>query len=215
MKPTRGQIITSILCLLPISLLGVFFFSDQLTANPIQALTLRTGRISIYLLLLTLLCSPIRYLTRFSALMPMRKTLGIFSFFYALTHFLVFIILDFQLQWDWIRQEIGFKPFLQIGLLAVIILFLLASTSFRGIQKNLGKKWAAIHKLIYPAVGLVIVHVFLASKGDYSFPILLFILYSILMTARILPIENKQIKELPSFFHMLNKFLLGQPKWVK
>jgi sulfoxide reductase heme-binding subunit YedZ len=215
MKPTRGQIFTSILCLLPISLLGIYFFSDQLTANPIQALTLQTGRISIYLLLLTLICSPIRNLTQLSALMPIRKTLGLFSFFYALSHFLVFIILDYQLHWEWIQQEIGSKPFLQIGLLAVTILFFLAVTSFRNIQKNLGKKWSVIHKLVYPATGLVIIHIFLTAKGDYSFPIQLSILFSTLMILRLLPFKNKQAQRLPSFLRDLNKCLLGHPKWVK
>ena len=215
MKYTRGQFFSSILCLLPFSFLGFGFFSDQLTANPIQALTLQTGRMSVYLLLLTLLCSPIRNLIGLSALIPIRKTLGVFSFFYALSHFLVFIILDYQLNWEWIRDEIRFKLFLQIGSLAIIILFFLAITSFKIIQKKLGKSWSTIHKFVFPATGLVIIHIFLSAKGDYFLPIQLSILFSILILLRLPIFKNKRLRNSPSFIKKLNIYLLNSPKWIK
>jgi len=208
MKLTRGQIIAIILCALPLILLGYNFFSNQLSANPIQVITQRTGRTSIFLLLLSLLCTPMRNLFGLTALMPIRKSLGLFAFFYALLHFLVFLVLDFQLNWQWVWQEVQHKLFLQIGIVGLLILLVLAITSLKSFQRILGKSWSKIHKLVYSAVAFVIIHIFLSVKGDFFFPIQLSIIFVILMSLRISPFGNWQLQRKPDWLQAVNQYLL-------
>lgn len=208
MRKTRGQIIAHLLCLLPLLKVIVNYFSNHLTANPIQEITLRTGRTSIYLLLISLACTPVRRLLRLSALLPIRKTLGLYAFLYATLHFLTFVALDFQFNWRWIAEEIRFKPFLKIGLAALLLLIPLAVTSIKKLQKKLGKIWSPIHKLVYLCAALMIVHIFLSAKGDYYFPILLSVIFIALMILRIPPFNKMQIRESPAWLRRVNQYLL-------
>jgi sulfoxide reductase heme-binding subunit YedZ len=85
---------------------------------------------------------------------------------YAFTHFATFAIWDYGLNLPLIWMEIQEKPFILLGLAALIILLVLAATSFRYWQKKLGKGWRSLHRLVYLAAVLVLVHYFLAVKGD-------------------------------------------------
>ena len=171
MKISRGQIITAILCLIPLGSMVFNYAGNDLTANPIQAATLQTGHTAINLLVLSLACTPIRNIFGLTSFLKIRKTLGLFAFFYAVLHFLIFILLDFEFNLSWILDEIRFKPFIQIGLAALILLIPLSITSIPKIQRKLGKTWETLHKLVYFAALLVILHYLLATKGDIFQPI--------------------------------------------
>jgi len=208
MKLTRGQLIASFLCLIPAGSALWAFFTHTLSANPIQDLTLRSGQTALRLLLASLSCTSLNTLLGLRACLPIRKTLGLFSFLYAALHFLIFAGLDFEFRFAWIAGEIMHKPFLQIGLVALLLLLLLSITSTQKIQKKFGSAWQSLHRFVYLAAVLIIVHIFLAAKGDYQLPFIYAAFFIGLMILRLPPLNRFTIRDKPPWLLELNKFLL-------
>jgi len=208
MKITRGQIFTHILCLLPISFLVLGYFRNALTANPIQALTLRSGHTAVNLLMLTLACRPLSDIFGLTALMKIRVILGLYAFFYALFHFLVFAGLDFEFNLKWVWEEIRFKPFIQIGLSSLVLLIPLAVTSTVRLRKKMGKRWQLLHRLAYVAAALSVLHYLMASKGDFVIPAIYGMLLFFLLILRLPPLNKTRLANQPRWVSNLNQFLL-------
>lgn len=158
--------VTVIVATIPLIWLIWAYSTDNLTVNPIQAATQRTGKFALIFLMLTLAVTPIHTLTGYRNVIKLRRTLGLFTFLYAATHFLLFIGLDYRLDWGLIYQEVLTKRYILVGLGAFLILVPLAITSFRWWMRILGKKWKQLHRLIYLAGILVIFHYGWAKKGD-------------------------------------------------
>lgn len=207
MKRTQGQYITHALCLVPLLYLAADYYLTGLTANPIQAATLVTGRTALNLTLLTFACSPIKDLFHLSAMIPIRKTLGLYAFFYATLHFLIFAGLDFEFNFQWIIEEIRFKPFIQIGLAALVLLIPLAVTSINLLRKKLGKYWGYLHKTVYLVGILVIIHFLQASKGDIGVPLVYAAVFIFLMLLRLPPLNKLSLKKIPDLLKKTNEFL--------
>src|SRR5262245_26658376 len=107
------------------------FVTGNISPNPIQELEQRTGRHAItLLLLLSLACTPLNTLFRWSELLKRRRTLGLYAFMYATVHVLIFINLDYGLAWSLIIQTIFEKPYIVVGVLGFLMLIPLAATSF-------------------------------------------------------------------------------------
>jgi len=207
MKISRGQVITAILCLIPFGLMVFNYARNNLTANPIQAATLQTGHTAINLLVLSLACTPIRNIFGLNSFLLIRKVLGLFAFFYAALHFLIFIVFDFEFNLFWILDEIRLKPFLQIGLAALILLIPLSVTSIPRIQRKMGRTWETLHKLVYFVALLVIFHYLLATKGDISRPILYAGITLFLLLLRIFPFNKLNFTQKSSIFLSIDSFL--------
>ena len=150
----------------PLAWLAWDAYAGNLTVNPIQDLEQRTGKYALTLLTLSLACTPLNTLFGFRPAVAVRRALGLYAFFYAALHFLIFIGLDYSFDLSLILDVVFEKPYIVAGLSALIILVLLASTSFKWWQKRLGKNWKRLHRLIYLAAGLVILHFAWAAKGD-------------------------------------------------
>ncbi|MBM3138339.1 MAG: sulfoxide reductase heme-binding subunit YedZ [Chloroflexi bacterium] len=208
MKLTRGQIFTHILCLLPLIFLAIGFFQNNLTANPIQALTLRSGHTAVNLLMLTLACRPLSNFFGLTALLKIRVVLGVYAFFYALFHFLVFAGLDFEFNLNWVWDEIRFKPFIQIGLTSLVLLIPLMITSIGRIRKNIGKSWQILHRLTYLAAALAVIHYLMASKGDFVIPAIYGVVLFLLFVFRLPPLKKLRIAKQPQWMANFNQFLL-------
>lgn len=163
---TRLNLVTHLAALLPLLVLIWDFQHGNLTVNPIQAAEQRTGKIAITLLVLTLACTPANTLTGFRKTIHLRRPLGLWAFFYALMHFAIFSALDYGLDWGLLRGAIFEKPYIIIGLSALLILTALAATSWGWWKKTLGKLWKRLHQLVYLASLLVLLHFAWAVKGD-------------------------------------------------
>ena len=142
------------------------FFTDNLTANPIQALEQRTGRHAITLLVLSLACTPLNTLFKFPELLKRRRALGLYSFMYATIHVLIYMDLDYGLAWSFILQDVIEKPRLIVGAIAFLMLIPLAWTSFDIWKKRLGKKWKRLHQTVYVLAPIVVLHYAWSKKGD-------------------------------------------------
>ncbi len=134
--------------------------------NPIQELEQRTGRHAITLLVLSLLCTPIHTIFKWSEPLKRRRTLGLYTFLYATIHVIIFVDLDYGLAWSLLIQEFVEKPRLMVGLIAFILLIPLAITSFDIWKKRLGKNWKRLHRLVYLIAPLAFLHYAWSKKGD-------------------------------------------------
>ena len=187
--------------LVPLVLLIWDYFQGNLGFNPVQTVQQRTGRIAVILLILSLACTPIKNVFLLPQIGRLRKPLGLYAALYAVLHFAAFAIWDYGLNLNLIWIEIYDKPFILVGLFALIILAVLAATSFRISRKKLGKWWVWLHRLVYLAAVLVIVHYLLAVKGDlfslqgaYTTPLIaggiLLVLFLLRIPAIFLPLRN-------------------------
>ena len=156
------------ICLIPAARLLHGWFNDALGANPIEKLTHETGRATLLILIATLAVTPLRRITHRNWLIQLRRPLGLFAYFYAVTHFGIYIVLDQFFAWEYILEDIVERPYITVGFTALVLLTPLALTSTRGWIRRLGRNWTRLHWLIYPAAALGLLHFYwkLSSKSD-------------------------------------------------
>jgi len=208
MKISKIRVIGNLLAILPGAYLLYRIIASSLSANPIQTATIITGRSAAYLLLFSLFCSPLHRYLKISSFLRLRKIAGVYSFYYSLVHFLIFAAVDYQFNIKWLAPEVSQKPFLIIGIIALILLFLLAITSFQTIKRKMGIWWKRTHILVYGIAGLILIHVALASKGDIIDPIILIGIYLVALLLRLPYLRNKSIQKIPIWARKLNSFLI-------
>jgi methionine sulfoxide reductase heme-binding subunit len=174
-------------CLAPLVLLylGIKYQVGGYIANPSSEILHTVGRTGINLLLITLGVTPVRTLTGLNWLVRLRRLLGLFSFFYLALHLAAFIWLDLRFRWGIIGQEIVKRPYLTIGMLALLLLIPLAVTSTRGMQRRLGRRWTELHRLIYPAAILGVWHFWWHGKQTSNDPMLYAGILAVLLGYRV------------------------------
>jgi sulfoxide reductase heme-binding subunit YedZ len=165
-----ARVLVHFACLAP----GVWLVADtalgRLSANPIADLTTRTGRPALALLTACLAITPLGTITGRRWLGRFRRTLGLYAFGYALAHITVFAVVDYGLDPALLREAILEKPYALAGMAALATLAPLAATSTRGWQRRLGRRWKALHRGIYVAALLAVVHYGWLVKSDYRQP---------------------------------------------
>lgn len=163
----------------------LYHFTTYLTVNPIQEVTFRTGKYALVLLLLSLACTPINTVFGLKQVLPLRKPLGLYAFMYAGLHFMIFIGLDYGFDPDLLLEAIFEKRYALVGFAAFLILLPLALTSTRGWMKRLGKSWKRLHRLVYLAGLLVIIHFVWLVKSDIREPLMYGAVLGLLLLARL------------------------------
>ena len=153
--------------------------------NPIETLTHTTGMTALVLLLVTLAVTPVRRLTGWNPVIRLRRPLGLFAFFYALCHFSIWFVFDMVFNWRWMLEDIAQRPYITVGMAALLLLVPLAVTSTKGWIRRLGKRWTKLHRLAYVATALGVVHFFWLVKSDTRLPIFLGACLAILLLARV------------------------------
>ena len=145
---------------------------DWLGPNPIEKITHVTGKTALSLLLITLLITPLRKITGWNRIVLVRRPLGLFAFFYVCLHFSTWAGLDMTLMLEWMIEDIADRPYITVGFAAFLVLIPLAVTSTRGWIRRLGKRWNLLHKGVYLAAILGIVHFWWLVKADLREPVL-------------------------------------------
>jgi len=155
-----------LVALVPLAHLVWGWWTDDLTVNPIEYVTRQLGETAIRLLLATLALTPIRLLFGVSWPITLRRLLGLFAFFYVTLHFAVWIVLDHFFDWRTMGDDIAKRPWITVGVTAFLLLVPLAATSTTGMIKRLGgATWRRLHRLIYVAGVLGVLHyIWLAKK---------------------------------------------------
>jgi len=155
----------------PFALLIWNYWHNQLTANPIQYITFWTGKAALVLLVLTLACTPVNTLFGVRQVLALRKPLGLYAFAYACLHLLTFVGLDYGFDVGLLEGAVLEKRYALAGFAAFLSLVPLAITSTRGWMKRLGKNWKRLHRLIYIAGLLAVVHFVWLVKSDVREPL--------------------------------------------
>jgi sulfoxide reductase heme-binding subunit YedZ len=177
--------LTHLGALAPLAVLLWLYFTDGLTVNPIQDITFRTGKAALVLLVLSLACTPLNTLFGWRAALKLRRPLGLYAFLYVCLHFLTFIGLDYGFDLDLLQEAIFEKRFALVGFAAFLILIPLAITSTKGWQKRLGKLWKTLHKGVYLAAPLAVVHYVWLVKSDVREPLAYGAIVAVLLLVRV------------------------------
>lgn len=158
------------LALAPFAWLLFGAVADRLGANPAEALIRGTGDWTLRLLCLTLAVTPLRQAFGWTALLRLRRMLGLFTFFYAALHFTAYGWLDQGFALDAIVRDIGKRPFILVGALALLLLLPLAATSFdRAVRALGGRRWRALHRAVYAIAVLAILHFLWMRAGKHLY----------------------------------------------
>ena len=178
------RIILHICALLPLAMLFYDLGYENLSVNPIQDITIRTGKPALVFLVLVLSITPVRKWFGLHSLLQFRRILGLYAFMYASLHFLVFIGLDYGFDIELLRSSVFKKPYVVLGLLAYLTLVPLAITSTHGWIRRLGKYWKMLHKLVYLAGILAVSHYIWAVKSDIRQPLMFAAVICVMLLAR-------------------------------
>ena len=159
-----------LLALLPLARLIWLGIEQDLGANPIEFITRSMGTWTLVFLCLSLAMTPARAITGWTGFIHLRRMLGLFCFFYATVHFLIWLWLDHNFSLAAMWQDVLERPYITFGFLAFILLIPLALTSNRWAQRKLGRRWSHLHRLIYAIAVLAILHYWWhkAGKSDYE-----------------------------------------------
>jgi sulfoxide reductase heme-binding subunit YedZ len=159
--------------------------------NPVQELTIRTGTMALLLLVLSLAATPLNALFGWRWALPLRKMLGLYAFFYASLHALTFFVVDYGLDLALIWADVGEKRYIYAGSAAFLLLLPLALTSTRAAMRRLGKNWKRLHRLVYVAAPLAVVHYLWAVKSDIRLPLLYAAVLALLLALRLPALKRR------------------------
>ncbi|ABF40011.1 Ferric reductase-like transmembrane subunit [Candidatus Koribacter versatilis Ellin345] len=184
MRPKLIKPLVFIACLMPVANMAFGGFRAQLGANPIEAITHETGDWTMILIMTTLAITPLRRITGISELISFRRMIGLFAFFYGTLHFLTYIWLDKFFDMHEIVKDVYKRPFITAGFTAFVLMIPLALTSTKGWIRRLGKKWTALHRLIYGTALAGVVHYIWLTKRDEAKPFMYAVILAALMLWR-------------------------------
>jgi sulfoxide reductase heme-binding subunit YedZ len=170
--------------LLPLALLLYAGATGGLEADPVKDITHRTGKAVLTLLLCTLAVTPVRRLTGWNGVIAARRPLGLFAYFYACLHFLIYLG-DQGFAPGYIVEDVARHPYVTAGFTALVLLTPLAVTSTKGSIRRLGKRWARLHRLIYVAAILGVIHFLWGVKKDVREPLIYAGLLALLLALRV------------------------------
>ena len=176
-----GKPIVFALCLVPAILVvtDLFEITGRLGANPVEEILDRFGNWGLRFMMISLAVTPLRRISGWNWLARFRRMLGLFAFFYIAMHFLTWLVLDQGLYMAGIVEDIAERPFITIGMIALVLLVAMAVTSTDGMRRRLGKRWGTLHKSAYVVGILGVWHYWWQVKADVLEPLI----YALILTA--------------------------------
>ncbi|MEN8143390.1 MAG: protein-methionine-sulfoxide reductase heme-binding subunit MsrQ [Gemmatimonadota bacterium] len=187
-----AKVLVWIGALSPAAWLGYRAWSGDLGANPVEEVQLSTGWWGLTLLVCTLAVTPVRRLTGWNRIIRLRRLLGLFAFFYVSLHFLNYLVLDQFFAWEYIAEDILERPFITIGFAAWLVLLSLAITSTTGWIRRLGRRWQALHSLVYIAAVLGALHFTWKVKADTREPLVFAAVLAFLLASRLPDLRRRR-----------------------
>ncbi|HEX6270940.1 MAG TPA: protein-methionine-sulfoxide reductase heme-binding subunit MsrQ [Anaerolineales bacterium] len=166
--PQWRNILVHVLASLPLALTAYEYFTGTLPIVLDRHLVSRFGAVGLAFLVASFSITPISILSGKSNLITIRRPLGVYGFCYIALHLLAYAWLSNGFDWALILRDIGERRAMSVGLLAFALLIPLALTSTNGWQKRLGRRWKVLHRLVYFAVPLSVLHYFWLERDIYD-----------------------------------------------
>lgn len=174
-----------LVALLPLALLAGAAATGRLGPEPVETLLHTTGDWALRLLLASLAVTPARRWLGLAALAPLRRSFGLLAFLYAGLHATVYVALEAELDPGLLAEDLTERPYVTAGFGALLLLAPLAVTSTRGWQRRLGRRWVRLHRLVYVAAGLAVLHFLWLVKADLREPLVYAAVLIALLAARV------------------------------
>ncbi|MEZ5491511.1 MAG: protein-methionine-sulfoxide reductase heme-binding subunit MsrQ [Gammaproteobacteria bacterium] len=172
--------------LLPFLYLFYLVWTNNLGPDPGETLAKESGEWTFRYLLATLAITPLQQLTGWRITNRYRRMIGLYALFYASAHFLVYLMFLLGFRWSALYQEILERPYITVGFSAFVILVALGITSPKAMLRRLGKNWKRLHRFIYLAAVLVMIHMIWILRSDYGEALLYGGVLAILLGYRLL-----------------------------
>jgi len=182
------KVVVFLICLIPLvaTVMAIFgIMGLSLGANPVEELIKRNGEWGLRFLLITLAITPARRLTGLNWLIRFRRMAGLFAFFYVVMHFVSYAVIDQGLAVGPIIEDVTERPFITLGMTALLLLIPLAITSTNSMVRRLGKRWRSLHRLVYPVAVLGVWHYWWQVKQDIREPLLYAAILAVLLGYRL------------------------------
>ncbi len=180
--------------LAPLLLIVVAYLRGDLAETLNRELTLRSGSAGLLLLLASLACTPLNTLFGWRQALQVRRTLGLYGFGYVMLHLLAYAALDNMFDVELIWRDVGERRSMIVGFAALLALVPLAITSTRGWQRRLGRGWRALHRLVYVALPLSVLHVFWLERDFIRAPVLYALVVGGLLALRLPPVRRMIVR---------------------
>ena len=175
---------------LPLLLTAYEYFTGTLPIVLDRHLVIRFGAVGLAFLVASFTITHLSIVTGKTNLKPIRRPLGVYGFCYIALHLLAYAWLSNYFEWDLILRDIGERRAMSVGLIAFALLIPLALTSTNGWQKRLGRRWKALHRLVYFAVPLSILHYFWLERDIKDWVLVYGVLVAILFLIRLPAIRH-------------------------
>jgi methionine sulfoxide reductase heme-binding subunit len=185
LKPLALWWLVFLLPLLPLAWLFDQAWSMNLGADPAQAIVQFTGLWTLRLLWITLAVTPLRRIFHWGWLQRYRRMLGLYTLFYAIVHLLAFATFILGWRLDLLLRELSERPYILVGLLALLLLIPLGVTSTRGMQRRLGARWVKLHRLVYVIALLAMVHFIWQIRSSFEDQLLYGVILAALLGYRL------------------------------
>ena len=179
----RARLVLFLLLLAPAGWLLYAGIGNHLGPDPAKALVDQSGLWAFRCLLLSLTMTPLRYATHRSFWIRFRRMIGLFALFYAAQHVTAYVFLLFGARWQELLAELAKRPYVIVGAAAMVIMLLLGLTSTKGWQRRLKRNWIKLHRLVYAAALLILLHFIWVNKlgltGIWPYALVLFFLLGV------------------------------------
>jgi sulfoxide reductase heme-binding subunit YedZ len=176
--------------LAPLLILAIDYLRGQLEADPYRYATLHSGSAGLVLLVASLACTPANILLGWRQAIQIRRTLGLYGFLYVTLHLLSYAAFDSQFDAELIWRDLGERRSMLVGLVAFAALIPLALTSTNGAKRRLGRRWRLLHRLVYLALPLSVLHFFWLDRDFIQRPVIYAVVVGILLALRLPPVRR-------------------------
>jgi methionine sulfoxide reductase heme-binding subunit len=162
--------------------------------DPGKVLVDNLGQGALVLLLCSLAMTPLRTLTGWSGWIAFRRQVGLWAFGYAVLHLVAYLYFLLGLDFSGFAAELADRPYIAVGAVALLGLFVLAATSTRWSMRKLGKRWKKVHRIVYPTLLIVLLHMLWVVRSDAGRWSLYASIAAVLLVARLPVVQRGMAK---------------------